>query len=167
MIGVNGAGKSTLLKCLAKIESADSGTIETATNANVIYVDQEPDWGDVKVYEALFSGTTEQAVATRMYFKALDPSVEMDGDEFSLATDAVESANAWDYQESGLSIAENLNIKSDKMYRMVNTLSGGEKKRVGLTAALLKKPEVLLLDEPTNHLGGCDCGVTERASVSV
>lgn len=125
LIGVNGAGKSTLLKCLGKIDTADAGIVETATNANVIYVDQEPDWGEVTVYEALFSGNEKEAVATRMYFKALDPSVEMDPDFFSAATDAVEGASAWDYQEKGLSIASNLNIKDDKMYRSVNTLSGG------------------------------------------
>lgn len=125
LIGVNGAGKSTLLKCLGKIDNADAGIVETATNANVIYVDQEPDWGEVTVYEALFSGNEKEAVATRMYFKALDPSVEMDADLFSAATDAVEGASAWDYQERGLSIAANLNIKDDKMYRSVNTLSGG------------------------------------------
>jgi ABC-type branched-subunit amino acid transport system ATPase component len=152
IIGINGAGKSTLLKCLAKIESADAGSIETATNANVIYVDQEPDWGDVQVYEALFAGPSKAAVATRAYFKALDPSADMDGDEFAAATDAVESAGAWDYQTNGLTIAEKLNIKNDKMYRRVNSLSGGEKKRVGLSAALLMQPDVLLLDEPTNHL---------------
>ena len=152
VIGVNGAGKSTLLKCLAKIENADSGSVETATNANVIYVDQEPDWGDIFVYEALFSGTDKKADSTRRYFKALDPSAEMDADAFTDATDAMESSSAWDYQEQGLNIAEKLNIQNDKMYRLVNSLSGGEKKRVGLSAALLKQPDILLLDEPTNHL---------------
>lgn len=133
LIGVNGAGKSTLLKCLGKIDNADSGVVETATNANVIYVDQEPDWGEVTVYEALFSGNGKEAVATRMYFKALDPSVEMDADLFSAATDAVEGASAWDYQERGISIAGNLNIKDDKMYRSVNTLSGGKKNKKQIT----------------------------------
>lgn len=69
-----------------KIDNADSGIVETSTNANVIYVDQEPDWGEILVYEALFSGSDKKAVATRMYFKALDPGVEMDGDFFSAAT---------------------------------------------------------------------------------
>ena len=110
IVGINGAGKSTLLKCLAKIESADAGSIETATNANVIYVDQEPDWGDVQVYEALFAGSSKAAAATRAYFKALDPSAEMDGDEFAAATDAVESAGAWDYQTTGLTIAEKVRL---------------------------------------------------------
>ena len=143
LIGVNGAGKSTLLKCLGKIDNADSGVVETATNANVIYVDQEPDWGEVTVYEALFSGNEKEAVATRMYFKALDPSVEMDADFFSAATDAVESASAWDYQERGLSIAGNLNIKDDKMYRSVNTLSGGEIHAVEIFVFFLMRDFVL------------------------
>jgi ATPase subunit of ABC transporter with duplicated ATPase domains len=82
------------------VDTADSGTIETATNANVIYVEQEPDWGDVFVYEALFEGDSAEAKATRRYFAALDPEKadNMDADEFSDATDAVEAANAWDYQ---------------------------------------------------------------------
>ena len=55
LIGVNGAGKSTLLRCLAKIDAADAGSVETATNANVIYVDQEPAWApSLSAYEALF-----------------------------------------------------------------------------------------------------------------
>jgi ATPase subunit of ABC transporter with duplicated ATPase domains len=50
-------------------------------------------------------------------------------------------------QTQGLAIADKLNIRNDKLYRKVNSLSGGEKKRVGLSAALLKQPDVLLLDE--------------------
>eukprot|EP01038_Epipyxis_sp_PR26KG_P007928 gene7928-10761_t len=152
LIGVNGAGKSTLLRCLAKIDSADSGMVEFASNCNVIYVDQEPEWGNIKVFEALFSGSNPEAKASRLYYNALTPDKEMDNDEFSLATDAMEESNAWDYQTRGVNIAEKLNINSEKMYRDVSTLSGGEKKRVGLSAALLKQPDVLLLDEPTNHL---------------
>ena len=66
LIGVNGAGKSTLLKCLAKIDSPDSGEVESGKLCNVVYVDQEPNWGNIQVYEALFAGTTDQAKATRM-----------------------------------------------------------------------------------------------------
>ena len=143
LIGVNGAGKSTLLKCLAKIDTPDSGTVEvTNKNCNVVYVDQEPDWKDIPVYEALFEGASKHAKANRMYFLALDPSaVDEDGNKFAQATDAMEASQAWDYQTQGLTISERLNIKNDMLYRDVSSLSGGEKKRVGLAAALLKQPD--------------------------
>lgn len=152
LIGVNGAGKSTLLRCLAGIDKADSGSVEVASNANVIYVDQEPDWGDITVYTALFAGDDPKARATRQYFEVLAMDADMDADAFSRATDAMEEASAWDYQTNGLNIAEKLKIDSTFMNRKVSTLSGGERKRVGLSAALLRQPDVLLLDEPTNHL---------------
>lgn len=152
LIGVNGAGKSTLLKCLGKIDSADAGTIETSSNTNVIYVDQEPDWKGISVYEALFGGTDLVAKSVRDYYRCMDPAGEMDNDEFAKVTDDMSESNGWDYQSQGLSIAEKLNIPDEYLYRDVNSLSGGERKRVGLSAALLKQPDILLLDEPTNHL---------------
>ena len=151
LIGINGAGKSTLLKCLAGIMSPDKGNIEYASNSNVVYVDQEPDWKNIMVYEALFSGNSPEAIATRMYMKSMEPGVE-DDELLGKALEKMEESKAWDYQTQGFTIAEKLNINNDFMYKDVNILSGGEKKRVGLSAALLMQPDVLLLDEPTNHL---------------
>jgi ATP-binding cassette subfamily F protein uup len=147
LIGVNGAGKSTFLKCLAGIESADSGKIESATNSNVIYVDQEPDWGDILVCEALFSGSSPAALATRKYYSLMQDESNFDNDAFSKVTDAMESSTGWEYQERGLSIADKLSIAEAHLHRPVSSLSGGQRKRVGLAAALLKQPDVLLLDE--------------------
>lgn len=152
LVGVNGAGKSTMLKCLANLEDPDAGTVETAANSNIIYVDQEPDWDGIKVYEALFEGDSDECKAIRQYFKATQPDKPLDDNAFSEATDAMEVGTAWEYQSTALFMAESLNIDQDFLYRDVSTLSGGEKKRVGLAAALAQKPDILLLDEPTNHL---------------
>ena len=149
---------------LAKLETPDSGEIDSAKMCNIIYVDQEPEWGKISVYEALFSGTSDQAQATRQYFTSLDPSTSNheNAQMFTDATEAVENAQAWDYQtlgylyytyfpkkneikllNIGLTIAEKLNIKNEMLYRDVSTLSGGERKRIGLSAALLKQPGYL------------------------
>lgn len=147
LIGINGAGKSTLLKCLSNLETYDAGLVETATNTNVIYVDQEPSWGNISVYEALFSGTGSAARTVRKYFSVMQNEDNIDMDAFSSVTDAMQEFDGWDYQERGQTIAANLNIGESFMYRSVAALSGGERKRVGLAAALLKQPDVLLLDE--------------------
>lgn len=155
LIGVNGAGKTTLLKCLARVESADSGSIELATNTNCIYVDQEPEWNSgMKVYAALFDGTSAEAVATRKYYQALDPATPAGEADRLLVegSEEIDAANAWEYGDVAVKFAEKLNIPSELYFRSVGTLSGGERKRVALAAALTKSPQILLLDEPTNHL---------------
>ena len=68
------------------------------------------------------------------------------------ATEELSNTDAWELQGEGIEIAENLKIPEGMLGRMFSSLSGGEKKRVALSAALRKHPDVLLLDEPTNHL---------------
>ena len=152
MIGVNGAGKSTLLRVLAGVDSADAGEVERASSARVVFVDQEPRWGEALVYEALFAGNDARCSAVRDYFRATDPAAEVESSAFAAATDAMTAASAWELQERGLEVAARLNIQGDKLYRPCASLSGGEQRRVGLAAALVQQPDVLLLDEPTNHL---------------
>lgn len=149
LIGRNGAGKSTFLRCLSGLDAADSGTVEYLSGSNVIYVDQEPKWYRERVFSALFSGSQPAAVATRQYYDLMQNDVSNDFDSNGLerVMDAMRLSYGWEYQERGLSIAGKLNIGEGFMYRLMDSLSGGQKKRVALAAALLKQPNVLLLDE--------------------
>lgn len=152
LIGLNGAGKSTFMKCLAKMIAPDSGTIESLSNLNIIFVEQDPKWENTLVLETLFGQDSLQAKASTKYMLAMNPLNPNADVDLVDGVEMMEESNAWEYQEEGINIASKLNIGQKELYRPMNTLSGGQKKRVALAAALLKKPDVLLLDEPTNHL---------------
>lgn len=80
------------MKCLARKDSPDSGYIDQAANTNIVYVDQEPDWGSCLVYEAIFSEKTPQAAAVRKYMKASGPLASGEDTELTDALDAMEVA---------------------------------------------------------------------------
>ena len=95
LIGINGAGKTTFLKCLARTDSADSGTVESLASANVVFVEQDPKWDATVVYEALFSENTARASAAKKYMAAMSPS-QADPDTALLeAIDEMNAADAW------------------------------------------------------------------------
>ena len=74
-----------------------------------------------------------------------------DDEAFTRATGQMNDLDGWALEVKIMNIATRLNV-SPLLDRAVATLSGGEKKRVALSAALAQEPDVLLLDEPTNHL---------------
>ena len=95
LIGINGAGKTTFLKCLARTDSADSGTVESLASANVVFVEQDPKWDATVVYEALFSENTARANAAKKYMASMSPS-QADPDTALLeAIDEMNAADAW------------------------------------------------------------------------
>jgi ATP-binding cassette ChvD family protein len=157
IVGPNGAGKSTLIKIMAGIDKDYSGEAWPGENVSVGYLEQEPELDPTKtVLENVKEGARETADLVER-FNAIsaemaepDADFEKLGDEMSELQTKLDAVDGWTL-DNQLEIAmEALRCPPGDMG--VETLSGGEKRRVALTRLLIQKPDILLLDEPTNHL---------------
>ncbi len=151
VVGVNGAGKSTLLRVMAGIDKDFTGEAWAAKGANVGYLPQEPQLDptlDVRG-NVMLGVAAKKAILDRYNDLAMNYSDET-ADEMAALQDTIDSQNLWDL-DSQIDVAmEALRCPPDDA--SVDTLSGGEKRRVALCKLLLEQPDMLLLDEPTNHL---------------
>ncbi|MDV4168573.1 energy-dependent translational throttle protein EttA [Rhodovulum sp. FJ3] len=151
VVGVNGAGKSTLLRIMAGIDKDFSGEAWAAKGAKVGYLPQEPQLDEsLTVRENVMLGVAEKkAKIDRFNELAMNYSDET-AEEMATLQDEIDSENLWDL-DSQIDVAmEALRCPPDEA--PVETLSGGERRRVALCKLLLEAPDMLLLDEPTNHL---------------
>ena len=151
VVGVNGAGKSTLLRIMAGLDKDFTGEAWAAKGAKVGYLPQEPELdATLTVRENVMLGVAEKkAKLDRFNELAMNYSDET-ADEMAELQDEIDSNNLWDL-DSQIDVAmEALRCPPDDA--PVETLSGGEKRRVALCKLLLEAPDMLLLDEPTNHL---------------
>jgi len=169
VIGVNGSGKSTLLKIMAGIDKEIQGEAWIEQGRTVGYLPQEP-----RLDESLsVLGNVELAVSSvRALLNEFDEVNAKFGEEMTqeemdkllerqaTLQDKIEAADAWD-------LDRHLEIAMDALRlppgdAKVDTLSGGERRRVALCKLLLEKPDLLLLDEPTNHLDAESIAWLER-----
>jgi ATP-binding cassette ChvD family protein len=169
VLGANGAGKSSLLRIMAGEDHDFIGEAFPAEGISVGFLPQEPKLDNSKTV----LGNAEEGVAelrellTRYdeinakFAEDLSPD-EMDKvlEEQSRVQDRIEAANAWDL-DSRLELAMDA-LRLPPPDADVNTLSGGERRRVALCRLLLKSPDLLLLDEPTNHLDAESVAWLER-----
>jgi len=151
VVGVNGAGKSTLLRIMAGIDKDFSGEAWAAEGARVGYLPQEPDLDPaLDVRGNVMEGVAaKRAILERYNELAMNYSDET-ADEMAQLQDQIDAANLWDLDSQVDVAMEALRCPPDDA--SVDSLSGGEKRRVALCKLLLEAPEMLLLDEPTNHL---------------
>lgn len=156
LIGVNGTGKSTLLKIIVGIEQPDSGIVTSIKNIKINYLEQEQNFlGNNTVLEQIFSTDSESMRLIKDYEKAshdlesnpLNPLYQQRFNHFS---EVMAAKQLFDLEYQVKSILNALGIPDFEA--RVDTLSGGQKKRLALAEALVSPCDLLVLDEPTNHL---------------
>ena len=156
LIGVNGTGKSSFLKIVAGVEEPDEGTVTKGNRVRIEYLAQTPDYDDnATVLEQVFKGNSEEMRILREYEELLEKidKGEVSGDDSERLIKLqgkIDALNLWDMESEAKNVLTKLGITNFE--EKVGNLSGGQKKRIMLAAALITPCELLILDEPTNHL---------------
>ena len=158
LIGRNGAGKSTLIRCLTGEEAPDDGELITKKGLRIAVVEQVPKL-DLRqtVGEAVMAGMAERKTLAEALEAVEARMMDASGDELdALVHEQAELGEALD-RTGGRSLEHQADAVLDALSaphkaRVLETLSLGERRRVGLAIGLLAAPDLLILDEPTNHL---------------
>src|SRR4051794_22918125 len=157
VLGPNGAGKSTLLRIMAGREEPSNGTAELAPGATVGLLEQEPELDPAKDVRGNVEDGVRETRDLLDRFNAISAAfAEPDADfdallaEQATVQEQVERRDAWSLDAMLDRAMDALRVPDGD--RDVETLSGGERRRVALCRLLLSSPDLLLLDEPTNHL---------------
>jgi ATP-binding cassette ChvD family protein len=169
VLGLNGAGKSTLLRIMAGVEEPSGGEARPAKGIKIGYLPQEPQLDAAK--DVL--GNIEEGVAeTRALLHRFNElnlklgeslsEAEMERvlEEHGRVMAEIETKNAWELDRTVEIAMDALRVPPGDT--KVETLSGGERRRVALCRLLLQHPDLLLLDEPTNHLDAESVAWLER-----
>ena len=154
VVGVNGAGKSTLLKIMAGLDTEFTGEAKPAEGIKRGYLSQEPDldpqlnvWGNViSDCEGKHIFDRYNEVAAKLGEDYTDELME----EMTALQEKIDAGDLWDI-DSRIEMAMEA-LRCPPADWDVESLSGGERRRIALARLLLSKPDMLLLDEPTNHL---------------
>lgn len=169
VLGLNGSGKSTLLKIIAGQDTEFNGEVVFSKGYSVGYLEQEPKLDESKTVQQVVEEAVQSTVDLLKEYEEINAKFAepMDDDEMNAlierqgkVQEALDHADAWDL-DSRLEMAMDA-LRCPPADTPVNTLSGGEKRRVALCRLLLQKPDILLLDEPTNHLDAETVGWLEQ-----
>ncbi len=157
IIGLNGSGKSTLMKIIAGVEKNYEGQVVFSPGYSVGYLEQEPKLDPNKtVRECVQEGVQPIMDLLKEYddINAAFADPEADYDKLlakqAELQDKLDATDAWNIDSKLDRAMDALRCPDDDA--LVETLSGGERRRVALCRLLLQQPDILLLDEPTNHL---------------
>ena len=167
VLGLNGSGKSTLLRIMAGIDKDYLGEARPQPGINIGYLPQEPELDpDKNVREIVEESLSEIRGAQERLEEVYAAYAEEDADFEKLAEEQAKLEGIIEATDAH-NIERRLDIAADALRlppwdASVETLSGGERRRVALCRLLMSAPDMLLLDEPTNHLDAESVAWLER-----
>ena len=159
VVGPNGSGKSSLLRIMAGLDTDFLGEAWAAKGTRIGYLSQEPELdssldvrGNVDLAVAETKDLLRRFEEVNLRFGEITSDEEMNTliEEQARLQDRIDASGAWDLDRK-IEIAMDA-LRLPPGDTDVDTLSGGERRRVALCRVLLEQPDMLLLDEPTNHL---------------
>ena len=162
IIGLNGSGKSTLLKIIAGLDKDYQGEVVFSPGYSVGYLEQDPHLEPGKTVKEVVQEGVQDIVNILKEYEEVnerfgDPEVLEDPDKMDALIarqaelqDKIDATDAWNLDTKLERAMDALRCPPED--QLVDTLSGGERRRVALCRLLLQQPDVLLPDEPTNHL---------------
>lgn len=157
LVGPNGAGKSTLMKCILGIEEHDEGIIVKDSSITIGYLQQDVNLGDASLEEEIQTAWADvQHLESQLHSlsKELEQreATEQDLRRLSYLQDRLEWLGGYDYEKQSQRISYGLGFTDEDLKKKASEFSGGQKTRINLAKALVRRPDFLFLDEPTNHL---------------
>lgn len=154
LVAKNGSGKSTLFKILKGKEIADEGEVAFRKDITISFLDQDIVLNEsLSIIDHIFSSDNKLTRCIKAYEHALEMSEKAHPNAANLMEASLREMNelnAWDYEKTVKEILSRLELND--VTQIINTLSGGQKKRLALAQVLINKPDLLIMDEPTNHL---------------